>query len=213
MLSFGFDTGIVMRTLSDYSLMSGDTIVLVVPDGENERKRSSIEEVRRFLSSLGERGLLLSLDVLEVNDVDVEDCVRRIASYIISHEKSQLHLEATGGVRSICTAMVIAGVLMGDRVESFATQSEAASKKVFAPLPMCGSELTKPKLELIDVLAESPMPLKKLASWVKKDVSTVSRHLDELERRGLVKKESDGYMSNYALTPYGDVVHMSVGGV
>jgi len=213
MLSFGFDIAVVMRTLSDYSLTSGDTIVLVVPDDDSERKRNSIREVEGFLSALVGRGLSLSLDVVEVDDVDVEECVKRIASYMLSHRGAQFHLEASGGVRSICTAMVIAGVLMGDMVRSFATQSEAAPKKVFVHLPVCSVELTSPKLELLRALAGGKsMTLKRLALVVKKDVSTVSRHLEGLERRGLVKREGEGYGCTYGLTPYGEIVHMRHGG-
>ena len=205
-LSFGFDVGIVMRTLSDYSLKSGDGIVLVVPDDDNEKKISSIKEVEKFVSTLGERGLSLTLEIIEVDDQNIEESVMRICEYMLSHPDNDYHLEASGGVRSICTAVTITAMLMGDFVKSFATLSEAASKKMFVEVPVYDNTLSEAKMNLLHLLSKEPLVIKEISSRIRKNISTVSRHLEELEKKKLVRKDGEGYGCKYSLTPYGKIV-------
>jgi CRISPR locus-related DNA-binding protein len=203
-LSFGFDVGIVMRTLSDYSLRSGDSIVLVVPDDDSEKKISSIKEVEKFVSTLAERGLSLSLKIMEVDDQNIEESVMKICEYMLSHPDNEFYLEASGGVRSICTAITITAMLMGNMVKSFATLSEAASKKMFVDVPPYDNTLSDAKMVLLGLLSK-PLTIKEISSRMKKNISTVSRHLEELEKKKLVRKDGEGYGCRYSLTPYGRI--------
>ncbi len=204
-LSFGFDLSGVLRSYSHFSLKSGDRFVLVIPKPSNPRNESAVKDVEGFISGLKSKGVDIDLKVLSVNASDVESIVRDIGN-LLNKGDYDYHLEATGGVRSVCVALSILGILFKPKISSFRTINEANGHITKVDLPICDHEFPKTKKRIIDYLKrEGSTTTKQLSDDLGKDTSTISRHLSELERKYLVKKDS-AYDAKYSLTYVGDIL-------
>jgi len=204
-ISFGFDLSGVFRAYSEYSLKRGDLIVLVLPEPVSPRNESAVKDVESFLSGLKSKGVDIDKEVLGVDANDIGSIVEDIGE-IIKEQKYQYYLEATGGIRSVCVAFTILGIIFKDKIEFFRTINEANGYITEVSLPTCASDISSTKRKILYLLKkQSGLTTKDLANELDKNVSTISRHLSELEHRFLVKKDSE-YDARYNLTYVGKVL-------
>lgn len=205
MMSFGFDSSVMLRAYSEYDLESEDKVVLVVPMEENARSDSAVKDVESFLSSLRSRGVDIGLDILKVNANDIEESVTRIVDFLGQTDRP-CYLEATGGVRSICVALTIVGTLLNTEVSGFRTINEANGQIISVSLPCFDYKISNTKKEILNsLLREGSATTKHLSTNLGRDVSTINRHLSELEKQFLVERDSK-YDAEYRLTYIGKVL-------
>lgn len=203
-LSFGFDSSVVLRAYSKYNLGGGDCLALVVSKEENARRDTAIKEVESFLSSLRSRGVDIEMSVLRVEASSIEAVVTQVADFI-AQEGYSYYLEATGGLRSVCAALTILGILLKDRISDFHTIDDSSGKIVRVPLPYSGYELSGTKREILSLIkSKGEVRTRDIARSMNKNISTINRHLTELEKNLLIERDSR-YNAVYRLTYIGEV--------
>lgn len=206
-LSFGFDLSGVLRAYSHFSMRSGDLFLLIIPKPINHRNESAVKDVEGFISGLQSKGVNINMDVLTVDASDVESIVKEIVGHI-KNGGYEYHLEATGGVRSVCVALTVLGIIFKSNISSFRTINEANGKIASVDLPDCEHDFPKTKQNIVRFLREKgSATTKQISQYLIKDVSTVNRHLSELEKKHIVVKDSD-YDAKYSLTYVGEVLSL-----
>ncbi|MDI6718592.1 MAG: CRISPR-associated CARF protein Csa3 [Methanomicrobiales archaeon] len=207
---FGFDASIVFRGYSRFSLGDGDRLVLLTPKEKNPRKDAAIQDVESFLKSLTSRGIGIACDVIEVDTSDVGGVVTKVAEIVTANRGFQYYLDASAGVRSLCVALTIAAILLKSRITGFFTFDESTSRTLEVKVPACAYRLTNTKKEILKTVQRyREMKAKDLAKAMGKDLSTISRHVTELEEANLIGRETR-YDSNYRLTYYGSLILKNV---
>jgi len=198
-ISFGFDSSIVLRAYSEYQLSTGDTITLVTYRKENQRTTSAIKDVENFLSSLTSRGLNINLQVLTVEADNIERTVTTISDYI-KKRNQDYHLEVSGGPRSICVSLIITGILLKPRIKTASTINEATGHRPGIPLPCLDYRMSHTKKKILQIIEQrEKATAKQIANDLGRDTSTITRHLKELETQKLVHRDSN-YNSQYTAT-------------
>lgn len=209
-LSFGFDLSGVLRSYSHFSLKTGDMFVLVIPKPPNPRNESAVKDVEGFISGLKSKGVNIDLEVLSVDASDVESIVKNIGT-LINQGGYEYHLEATGGVRSVCVALTILGILFKPKISSFRTINEANGHISQVNLPVSDHDFPRTKMMILSYLKErGSATTKQISEKLGKDISTINRHLSELEKRYLAEKDSS-YDAKYSLTYVGEILIMEHG--
>lgn len=210
-LSFGFDSSVVLRAYSKYNLGSNDCVVLVVPEEENLRADAAVKDVESFLSSLKSRGVNIDLKILKVDASSIEKTIMAVADFMKENKEYEYSIEATGGLRSVCVALTILGCLFKTSISNFHTINDASGQIIDVPLPKFYIDLPKTKKEIMRLLyMKEEANTKYIASQLNKDISTVSRHLTDLENNFVVKRDTK-YGANYRLTYIGEVLIKSDG--
>lgn len=208
-LSFGFDSSIVLTAYSKYDLESGDCIAFIIPNEKNARAESAIKSVESFLSNLKSRGVDIDLKILEVDANSIEKIILKISDFILQNDYVY-YLEATGGIRSICVALTISAILLYPKIASFSTINEANGNIINVSLPYFNLVISGAKKEILNLLLnKGNATTKTIATSLHKDISTVSRHLSELEESFIVEKDSK-YDADYKLTYVGYIVAKKV---
>lgn len=203
-LSFGFDSSVVLRAYSKYNLGGGDSLGLVVSKEENTRREAAIKEVESFLSSLRSRGVDIDLSVLRVEAGNIEAIVTQVADFI-TQEGYSYYLEATGGLRSVCVALTILGILLKNHISDFHTIDDSNGKIVRVPLPYSGYELSDTKKKILSLIKSlREVKTRDIAKSMDKNISTINRHLGEMEKNLLIERDSR-YNAVYRLTYIGEV--------
>lgn len=201
-MSFGFDSSIVLTAYAKYNLESGDSIVFVVPSEKNVRSESAIKSVESFLASLKSRGVDIGLIILNVDANNPEKTILKISDFILRNDNI-FYIEITGGVRSICVALTIIAILLRPKISSFRTINEASGNIIDIYPPYFNLIISDTKREILNLLLNKDRATtKNIATSICKDISTVNRHLSELEEYFLVEKDSK-YDAGYKLTYIG----------
>lgn len=205
-LSFGFDSSVVLRAYSNYNLGSKDCLVLVVPEEENLRADAAVKDVESFLYSLKSRGVNINLEILKVDASSIEKTIMAVADFMKENEDYTYSIEATGGLRSVCVALTILGCFFKTSISSFHTINDASGQIIEVPLPNFDFDISDTKKEVIRLLyMKEEASAKYIASWLNKDISTVNRHLSDLEKNFVVKRDTR-YKANYRLTYIGKLL-------
>ncbi len=201
-----------MRGITDYRMDAGDRLVLVRPDDICTRSNNAVSAVEGFLAHIASRGLEIELDELLVPHRDVLGCAERLLNSIERCDPGcEIYLEATGGVRSICTAMTLVAVLSGVEIAGFATLSEASGTKEQLPVPQLRFALSPSARSILTALYPAPHTRRELERQIGKDASTISRAVGQLLDQRLVTETHNGRCATLELTGWGRLLALSIG--
>lgn len=204
-LSYGFDSAVVLRAYSFYGLGTGDVAVLVVPQNLDRRSEAAIKEAEAFFSSLRTRGIDIKLHTISVDADQIEEIILKLARYIVAND-FEYYIEASGGVRSICIGLFLGAIFLNTRINEFNVINESTGKVFKVPIPNLNIALSDIKKDILKAIKERGELLPKaIAELLNKDISTINRHLGELERKGLVQKNRT-YRGTYKLTILGKML-------
>src|SRR5919198_3054804 len=79
-------------------------------------------------------------------------------------------------------------------------RTDRSKEALFESIAVMGKAFASPRrLELLDLLAQSPRTVDQLARASKQSVANTSQHLQALHAAGLVTRERDGTKVHYAL--------------
>ncbi len=209
-ISLGFDVTNLLGSLLDRGFVAGDSVVLVVPKNRSQRNEEAIKKVEALLAELGTRGYKVDLEVLELDEHNPDYALEKLISHVKRWD-GEIYLDAVGGLRVFCVLMTLTSVLVSRKNLFLTSIAENSGKRVSIPrlnLKIARS-LSGAKFELMKAMVKKERSIEELENDLRKDKSTLSRQLANLESLGLLERISSK-PAKYRITNLGKLVMLSL---
>ena len=186
-VTFGFDEKFCYRAILRNEIKDGDRVILLTT-GAVEKVERAYELVKRFVSTSYSN---VSVELMEINPKNFVSGVARILKVLKELDNHRIIVNLSGGMR-VLSLMVFSALTIADKDAKVEIELEDFSGVVELPkgiftLPRILSKLSGEKLKLVEAVKNEEMEAMKLAEVLGKDVTTVRRHIYELERIGLIE--------------------------
>ncbi|RLI25333.1 hypothetical protein DRO58_06505, partial [Candidatus Bathyarchaeota archaeon] len=187
----GFEEKFALRGLTRHGISKGDRLILLTgPTIERVRKAASY--VRNFIDKYysGEG----SVDLVELPVHDFYQTTLRVKQVLENvAAMDQVIVNLSGGMRIIVLAVFIAVMLLSMRNVKVELETEDSSTyltidAVALKSIMSFEELSEEKMRILEVLTreEKALTVAALSKRLRRDSSTIRKHLRSLEEAGLV---------------------------
>ena len=186
--TLGFDEKFCYRAILRHGLKEGDKIILITAKVV-DRVKEAYEWIKKFI----EKSYSESVDV-ELIEIDVksfEDSIRKIVEKLRELEGYSIVLNLSGGMRSLIAIVLLSLIINPMRNVKVEMELEDLSGIVEIPSPLLrireiGAKLIEERIEILRKIKEGYKDVKSLAEAMKKDKSTIRRHIYVLDELGLI---------------------------
>lgn len=203
-LLLGFEPGPLVRAVASHNLKVNGRIIVFMPTFHDERAERAWNDFTRILSMMLEQRSV-NIERVEVNLTNMALAVKQVRQILSSLYNMNTAIIFTGGMRALALAVYIAYLLIDWKVKpNVEVYLEGQGYTVSIPnvTSILSLDISRERLEVLKVLSERPKSTIEIAKELGKDRSTIHRHLDWLQRRGLVKREN----KTYKLTSLGQLL-------
>ncbi len=188
----GYDSARVTRPLISHGLDTDDRIVLLRPSLEMDDNRASqaVRDVKQMTSQI-EPDIDIALE--EIPHDDFHQAVLRISD-IMEDNSGELVVNLSGGARDIFATLCIAAVVHVDRINTVLTFSDIDGNVREVELPNLTVDVPVAALDTLRQIdsRNAKVSISELSEDLDIAKSTVTRHLQQLEERGLVETWVEG---------------------
>jgi len=160
--------------------------------------KSATPKILKVAEDLG-----IEIETIPVDPYDALGIVNLIKAKSLEQRNIPVILNATGGRKSMAIAVVLAGMVMGDKVKDIIYITEEEHKVISLPrLPNPNALLTDEKRRILRALKEKR---EATAEELKADskMQTIWKYLRELEELSYVTTTFKGRPRRFKLTPSG----------
>ncbi len=211
-VTLGFEEKFAVRMITRHGLDAGDKLLLLMGPRTPQSERAA-----GFLRDFVQRyyGGEVQIEAVEVKvGPDFTKLLREVHQLVSSRASSgeRVVFNLSGGMRLLCIAALEAATLLalsGAPVEvELETEDSQVLAQIPAPLlrlPAVYAALTGEKLEILGKLREGRKTAQELSEALRRDETTVRRHLKELEELGLAVS-SGGRPRQHAITTLGELM-------
>ena len=190
-ITLGFEEKFALRGLTRHGISKGDRLILLTgPTIERVRKAASY--VRDFIDKYysGE----VSVDLVELPVHDFYQTTLRVKQVLENvATMDQVIVNLSGGMRIIVLAVFVAVMLLSMRNVKVELETEDSSTyltidAVALKSIMSFEELSEEKMKILEVLTreEKALTVAVLSKRLRRDSSTIRKHLRSLEEAGLI---------------------------
>jgi len=190
-VTFGFDEKFCYRAILRNGIKDGDRIILLTA-GVVEKVKRAYDNIEKFVSTSYSN---VSVDLVEIDPKYFVLGVKKVLEIVKSLEGCRVVVNLSGGMR-VLSLMVCLALTIADKDVEVEIELEDFSGVLKLPigifeLPRVLSRLSDEKVKLLKVLErEGELEALKLAEIVRRDATTVRRHIYELEELGLIEVTS-----------------------
>lgn len=190
----GYDTRRVTRPVVNTGLGTDDTVLLVRPDEESDSERATqaIADVRQLLQEI-EPGANCVVERVSTDTFEgtVRDCCSIIAN---NSGESELIVSLAGGARDVLLPLTVASLVFTREIDRALFFSDLDSKVREWTLPNLTARIPERTSETFEtiVMADGWLSLSAIAEETDQSKSTVIRHVNDLERVGIVEADTSG---------------------
>ena len=191
-LLLGFEPGPLIRATAKFSLSKEGRIIILTPEYKDERSERAFLDFQRIVNMIfkGE-GIRANIRRYEVTLNPISRGIQRIRRIFQDIRDNSVVIAFTGGMRALCLATFMAYLMTyWGREPEVVVYLEGRGE--FVSLPKISRifemSITYAKQEIINALSRKPKSITQLAIELNKDRSVLYRHIDALEKRGLVRK-------------------------
>lgn len=193
----GYDSTRVTRPVISYGLDTDDCIILLRPALEMDDNRASqaIRDVRQMITQIEPD---VSIRLVEVPHDDFEGSVTAICN-IFQENDGNVIVNLSGGARDIFLALIVASMVHLDLIHTVVSFSDIDGDVREVSLPNLTVDAPSASYQTLAAIEELDRPVSISELTEERDIakSTVTRHLQQLESRGLVDTWQEG-KSKYA---------------
>ena len=187
-LTLGFDEKFCYRAILRHGISDGDKIILITA-----RLVDKVRKAYELIKSFVERSCNVELRLVEVNVKDFVKAVRDVMNILEEFREQELIVNLSGGMRALLMVVLFALLLKSMRNVKLEIELEDFSGLIEIPqtlllLPEIGS-MGDERREILKLIAQGFSDVKSIAERLKRDESTVRRHISALEELGLIKVE------------------------
>lgn len=187
----GYNSTSVTRPVLSRGLDTGDEVVLLRPAGETDenRAREAIGDVERLLTEIEPA---VSLETERVPHDDISEAVFACSDVICAAEGDRI-VNLGGGARDVLIPLATASIAHVSLIETalFFSDIDGAVRewelpRLTAPVPSAGEQT------LIAIGRHDHISIPDLTDATGQSKSTVTRHVNQLERDSVVETWKDG---------------------
>ncbi len=188
----GYDSTRVTRPVISYGLDTDDSIILLRPELEMDDNRASqaIRDVRQMIMQIEPD---VSIRIEEVPHDDFQGAVAAICD-IFENTNGEVIVNLSGGARDIFLALCVSSMVHLDRISTIVSFSDIDGDVREISLPDLTVDAPSASFETLVTIAKLGRPVSISELTEERDIakSTVTRHLQQLESRGLVDTWQEG---------------------
>jgi len=194
-MTLGFEPGPLIRAVAKYPLKERGDIVIFMPTYRDERAERAYTDFEKICKMLiGDRSDV-RVSRYEINLEDVSSAILRIRRLLSKYSDKDVAICITGGMRALCILVYIAYLMTPwkrDPVVEVYVENRGFSVMLPPVHKVLEFGLSSEKIQILKVLAEGDKSASEIALLLNKDRSTIYRHLEWLESRGLIEKVERG---------------------
>ena len=194
-LTLGFEEKYAVRMITRHGLDKGDRL-LIITGPRVEKSEKAISYLKEFVNRYYPQEV--GIEAIEVNVKDWLEATKTIKVTIVEQAKEfdRVIVNMSGGMRALVLATFCAIILaekeLRDKKLRVELELEDGSAIVEVPHELFKAmraiiQLSPEKFEILQRLTISEMTVSELARELGRDVSTIRRHILDLEKAELVK--------------------------
>ena len=188
-LTLGFDEKFCYRAILRHGIKEGDKIILITA-GLVEKVKKAYEWIKAFV----ERSYDVEVRLIQIDVKDFTKAIREVMHILGEFKDYNLIVNLSGGMRALAVIMLLALMIKPIRNVKLEIELEDFSGLIEIPQHLLRiheirQNLTDEKIEILKLIAQGLKDVKSLSKALKKDVSTIRRHISSLEELGLVEIE------------------------
>ena len=188
-LTLGFDEKFCYRAILRHGIKEGDKIILITA-GLVDKVRKAYEWIRAFV----ERSYDVEVRLIQVDVKNFTKAIKEVVKLLEDFKEYNLVVNLSGGMRALAIIVLLA--LMIRPMENVKVEIELEDFSGLIEIPQqllriheIKRNLTNEKLEILKLISQGLKDVKSLSKTLKKDASTIRRHISNLEELGLVTIE------------------------
>lgn len=193
----GYDSSRVTRTVISHGLDTKDRIVLLRPavEMDDNRATQAVRDVRQMLSQVEPE---IEVDIVELPHDDYRASVSRVCD-VLEAAQGELVVNLSGGARDLLIALTTAAIALHDRVSAFLSYSDIDGEVRPLSMPNLVVDTPNASFKTLTEIEQHNDSVSITELTEARDIakSTITRHLQQLESRGLVASWQEG-KSKYA---------------
>ena len=188
-LTLGFDEKFCYRAILRHGIKEGDKIILITA-GLVEKVKKAYEWIKAFV----ERSYDVEVRLIRIDVKNFTKAIREVMHILDEFKGYNLIVNLSGGMRALAVIMLLALMIKPIRNVKLEIELEDFSGLIEIPQHLLRiheirQNLTDEKIEILKLIAQGLKDVKSLSKALKKDVSTIRRHISSLEELGLVEIE------------------------
>jgi len=196
----------IASAIIKHGLSEGDRILLLAPEGKDERSKKAVEDVKRFISEFASKVEVSEVSVPIHNPVEGISALAKLMAKEVAQRRS-LTVNLSGGMKALVIEAVLALTLI--RAENLLVELKTEDK-VDLQIPKVWGILREispgEKRALSAMSKQTSLSLSDLAKALKVSVPTAHRLSKGLEKTGAITSKKIGKERIMELTPMGRIV-------
>jgi len=186
--TLGFDEKFCYRAILRHGIREDDKVILITAKLV-ERTLKAFEMIRNFLiSSYGSK---VSIEVVEVDVKNIIGSIESVMLRLNQLKGYELIVNLSGGMRALILITLLALLLRRPNNIKVEMELEDLSgvievSKSLLNAPLLTLELSDEKKKILKLIREGVREVEPLANKLRRDVSTIRRHVSDLEEIGLL---------------------------
>jgi CRISPR-associated protein Csa3 len=186
--TLGFDEKFCYRAILRHGIKEGDEIVLITAELV-EKVEKAFEWIKKLVqTSFSDK---VAVRLIQVDIKSPEKSIKAV-SELIGSAQGKLIVNLSGGMRALVIIVLIACIMKAKRDMVIEIETEDFSSLLLIPSELLKLIKDPPGgiyLEILKLVKNGVRKAESISKELKRDVSTVRRHLAELENLGLIKAE------------------------
>lgn len=189
--TLGFDTDPVVRRIVGSRLEEGGVLLLLTAKPLRPETESAINDIKGLVSAA--YGSSVKVEVKAINLHSFHEAVSEVRKELERFKHDDIVLNLSGGMRALVlstyTAYLISGLDKAKLVIDLEGRQGTVELPCMASLLTTPPQLTEEKLKILALLKEPKTP-HELSELLDKDLTTIYRHLRDLEDLKLIEREN-----------------------
>lgn len=186
--TLGFDERFCYRAILRHGIKEGDEIVLITAEIV-EKVEKAFEWIKKLVQTSFSDKVVVRIIQIDVRSF--EKSIKTILDTLDSAE-GRIIVNLSGGMRALVIIMLIACIMRPKKDMSIEIETEDLSSLLTVPKELLQLIKESPSiihLEILKIVKNGIKKAESISKELKRDASTVRRHLAELEKVGLIKVE------------------------
>lgn len=198
----GYDSTRITRPVLSHGLDTDDRLVLVRPSLENDEQRAhqAIRDVKQMVTQIEPD---IEIERVEIPHDDLTASVGELCEIIDACDRDgEVVVNLSGGPRDLLISLLLATLVHQQGIDAALTYSDIDGEVRQLPVPNLTVDIPEASYQTLRTVAdrENPISISELTEARELAKSTVTRHLKQLEDRGLVDTRQEGKVKFAELT-------------
>jgi CRISPR-associated protein Csa3 len=186
--TLGFDEKFCYRAILRHGIKEGDEIVLITAEIVDKVEKAYDWIKKLVQTSFSDK---VAVRLLQLDVKSVEKSIKAVSELVDSAE-GRLIVNLSGGMRALVIIVLIACIMKARKDMTIEIETEDFSSLLLISnglLRVIREPPSNIHLEILNLVKNGVRKAESISRELKRDTSTVRRHLAELERMGLIEAE------------------------